>query len=461
MIQAEDLIEQNAISVPQEVEKNLWTANTTEDYEVETQINAVKVMAYSCECPAFVQEGTCAHIIATLLLVRKQVQAKKAAKALQKKSEKLDKKLTIKQLLEEIDNDELKQFIQSYASKDRNFSIALKVRFAGNIEFLDDKQKYLQLLDDAIRVARKKDQYLSHRGTQKLMKVAHELLHQLDTAFVQQHFTTALFIAQSIIEKFTPILRKTHPSSELLAMIEKAFGYLNNVAQAAIAPVLVENLWDYALTESSKITYRINEVVPYFYKLLILLAEQLHQEAELLAFFSDFSVQSAYTEKNYTRLLIAKITLLEKMNRSEEAQQLVTQNTNYPELLLYALQQAKKRNDMAQMKSLAELGLQANFSSFVHHQFVVVRLEIAQTENEQALILSLAENLILQTFEVTHFRLFKKAVIAHCAKDWPNAFQKLLDQLEIAPFSIAKRDFIAQLYAEEQQWEALLGYIKK
>jgi hypothetical protein len=464
LIQAEDLIEQNAISMPQEVEKNLWMASTTSGYEVEVQVSGAKVIAYSCECATFLRDGLCEHIVAALLLVRKQTQIQKALKQEQKKAEPIDKKLTIKQLLDQVDSNELKQFIQSYAAKDRNFGIALKVRFAGNVEFLDDKKKYLQLLDDAIRASRKKDQHLSYRGTQKLLKVANELLHQLETAFLQQHYTTAIFIAQSLIEKFTPILRKTNQHNELLLIVEAAFTHLSNIADAAISPALTKDLWNYALLESSKITYRINEIVPYFYKLLTLLAEKLGQEEALLSFFNDFSIQSAYSEKNYTRLLIAKMTLLEKMNLTTEAQAIVKQNINNPELLLHALHQAKQKGDIKQMKYLADLGLEANFLSFIHQHFVTIRLDIAQQENDLTLAASLARNLLIQTFDLAHFQIFKSITTQHNTQPivhWQNTFQQLLKDLETAPFSIAKRDFIAKIHAAEENWEDLFAYIIK
>lgn len=456
LVLGEQLVEQNAVLNLQEVEKHLWIATVDNQFEVEVKITPSKVTACSCECENFKQTGICEHLVGTFLVLRKTI-AKKTQVKKTKPTQKKKDKLTINSILKNADQAALHTFIQNYASKNKNFAIALKARFASVVEFSDNKEKYLQLLDAVIKQSRKKDRTLSFHGERKLMKVADELFQQAELALDQRHYVTVRLIAESVIEKFTPIIRKSYHPSNMVGLVKEAFQLLHKLLKAPVAPTVLEDLWEYAIKEVKKITYKINEITPHFYHLLIALAALLDREIWLIDFLQTLSFEASYSNKNHTQLLISRITLLEQNDRLEEAQALIKDNLHNPDLLLFALNQSKKKNNVVRMKYLADIGLNANFSNAIHRQIADIRLAIATEEADTPLQTTLARQLLLQTFDVDYFHTFKTA---HSG-DWTKAFTNLVEDAEKLPFSVGRRDFVATLYQEEGKHGELMNYIRR
>lgn len=458
LVQGEELFEQNAVRRMQMVEKNLWIAKVT-NLEVELKATSKRVEAVTCECANYKQKGMCEHIVAALFSLRKKVNEKPKntiSKSL-KKTKNTGNRLTTRSILKEIDEAALHRFVQDYAARDRNFALALKARFIGVVEFSDDKVKYVQILEDAIKAARKKDRNISYRGTQKLLKMSDELFQQADLAMVQSHYTSVAYIAQSIIEKFTSILRKADRAEELRKQIDYSFKLLQQLLEKSLPPDFLEQLWAYFKQEFTRITYRINEVVPQFYRLQKVLAEKLDKEEELLKLLTDFSLQMQYSDENYTRLLINRIGLLEKLGKEEEIDGIVKNNLRNPQLLLFVIRQAVKKQDWKQAKALTKKGLEQSQAKRTLAPLEEIMIRIAEQENDLDVLVKYTQSRLLATYQLQYFDKLKSAYEG----DWKKKLQALLQQIKSAPYSLAQRDLIASIYAIEKRYEELLEYVQK
>ena len=187
LLQAEELLDQQAVHQLYELEKHLWIAQV-DKREVEMQISPSKVKALSCDCPTFEAQGSCKHVLAGLLYLRRHLREEAEAAAAttpeRPKTQQAPHKLTIPKILENVEREELLDFIREFARTNRNFALALKARFAGSVLLSDDRQKYRQLLDAVISNARNKKDQLSFRATQKIIKVAAELIQQSEQSIL-------------------------------------------------------------------------------------------------------------------------------------------------------------------------------------------------------------------------------------------------------------------------------------
>ncbi|NJL74085.1 MAG: hypothetical protein HC892_02590 [Saprospiraceae bacterium] len=458
LVPGEQLFEEDKVRQLQESEKHLWLAEVATQFEVEVKISPSKVMDGSCDCKTFSEFGVCEHFVATLFALRKLLAQRKPSIPKKEEVQPPSDKFTTASILKQIDEAMLKEFVRQYAHRDRNFALALKTKFVGVVQVADNKEKYLHILDDAIKSSRKKNKSFSQRGEQKIIKITQDLLDQAEAAFSEAHFITVVWIAQAIVEKMTPIIRKMEYSAkETLSAIEQAFSILQRILERQPAPALLEELWEYTVQECQKITYRINEIIPLFYRFLTQLATHLNRRTEALQLLEQLSMQSPFTEKNYTRLQIARVAILEQLGRNTEAQKIIHNNLSHPDLLLYATLQATKREDWQEAKFLSDAGLQRLLPFNIKQQLEDVRLELAHREGDWVLQAQLSKQRLLETFEWHYFELFKKA--AH--HNWQDTLEELLIDIEKTGYSSAKRDFIAALYAEERKFEALLAYIQK
>ena len=171
--QAEQYLEQGAISPLKEVEKNLWSANVAAgaDYEVEVQLRGEKVIAYSCDCEQYGPKSVCAHLTAVFLQLRPLIRQRKEQKKEQKVALNSPKRLTTNIILQQVNPEDLKEFVRSFARTNRQFALALKARFASLVSEIDREEKYDQLLATAIKSVKRQGRGINQQGLKQLGKV--------------------------------------------------------------------------------------------------------------------------------------------------------------------------------------------------------------------------------------------------------------------------------------------------
>jgi tetratricopeptide (TPR) repeat protein len=459
LLRAEALLEADAVEDLHEIQRHLWVAKVQEagrHVETEVKISPSKVKAASCECVYFQQHSMCAHVAATLLALRRNIVKHNTQKP--DKQDNISKKLTVGAILEQVPHHDLITFVQQYARTNRTFALALKTRFATQMPDIDSKEKYIQLLDATINSARRPDRTFNRRGTGSIHKILLELNRQAEAQLLVGHFAEAVFIAQSIIEKTAPLLRKMQAQAEEIRQeVKTAFDTLRHVIAQQPPPSLREALWRYTLEESEKLTYRINQVDSYFFRLLLSLAEEDAQAEQLLVLFQERIRRYMYEKRDITPLVLQKLTLLENMKRDTDAEQLLQRYMQYPEVLLLAIQRAIEKSDFKQAKNLIFKALEKSPPKPLQDTLEENLLQIAQQEQNKTDIVQLAQTRLLHTFKVVYYELWRQFQSEQSAA----AVSELLQALQERPYAPEKHRLIALILQAEGRYEQLLQYLQQ
>ncbi|MBX2871009.1 MAG: hypothetical protein KTR30_02890, partial [Saprospiraceae bacterium] len=288
LIQGEELYIRDGVLAMEEIEQHLWSFKVIEDddarYEVEIQITPSKVKAYTCDCAQFQAEKNCPHIVASLLALRRRKSDEKKQKRKNKQQQsQSSRKLSIQQILDQLEREELIHIIKDFTRQNRAFALSLKARFAYKVPSVDSQKAYLQLVNSVIQMARRPDRTFNKRGAASIAKILEEMLEQMHLHLVQQQYAEVFILAQSILLKVPPILGKVQSDEALLnPPLEKVLKLLLQLIQASIPPALRERIWEFLIEEYVKIAYRNHGLDAYFHPILIRLAKEDEQEVLLL-----------------------------------------------------------------------------------------------------------------------------------------------------------------------------------
>lgn len=459
-LQGDQLVDYDKVLRLQEIERHLWIAEVEDSqlFEVEIKISPSKVLAYTCDCDRFQSEGICQHIVAVLIKIRRKKNVAREKKAAKPKRKSTHKKLTTNIILEQVSNEELQAFVRQYAKTNRSFAIALKTRFASNVSSLDSKEKFSQLLESAINHNRKPDRSISMRGSQKILKVLAELQAQIEDAIALEHYHEAISIAQSIIEKTSPIIKKLSHNREIISdNITEAFDAFNKIAQLNRAPALREAIWNYCLEESDKIIYRASNVDHYFFKILLQLSES-KEDGEILIQALEHQIAKYKKEQRpLSTILLTQINVLEKMGSKKDVKQLINDNLDQPDVLFFAIHQSLQKKDWKKAKLLAQEGMKMKSLKDERFKLEQILLQISRNEGNSKAIAKYARSIFLRTMEIGSYRLLKE----NFDQDWTEEYKKLVQQITALPFSERRRDIIASMHLEEDNQNALLEYLQK
>ncbi len=240
---AQDLIQAGAIRSLREVEKHFWVAAADTPggaLEVEVIITPHRIKAYTCECWSENRRLMCPHIAAVLLKIRQYLaqRQEERRKIREVRQEKALNRLTVPGVLEDVGHDDLLEFVKNYARRDRDFALALKTWFAGQVK--GHQNPFFLILDSAIPPPP-----LRATDRRRLRKTLDDLLAQLETAAKDGHLHRTAQIAEAIIEKTAPLLAKEadRPESELPHYCLVALQTLRQAPWQAGSPELQEALW--------------------------------------------------------------------------------------------------------------------------------------------------------------------------------------------------------------------------
>ncbi|MCB9351545.1 MAG: hypothetical protein H6573_29200 [Lewinellaceae bacterium] len=457
LIEGEQLLEAGAADNLFELEKHLWLA-TVEGCEVELKVSPSKVLAGTCECERFAAEGMCEHLAAVMMALRRQQQARKQKQEKAKKESLTPRKLTTGIVLDHVNLEELAEFVRDYAKANRNFAIALKARFASTVSEIGGKEKYMQLLDSSIKAVRKPDRSISMRGSQRLIKVLAELHLQAGQAIMERDFLEASFICQSIIEKVTPVLKKTQgKKQELNRDISRAFDNLHRLLEKGPAPTLLRSLWEYCLQEYNKLVYRSSGIDLQFFKLMVQLAHEPAQQKALLEKLQHYTEKYREEDRPIAPLMLIELSALERAGQPEEARRLMESNLMQPDVLLYAIQQAITKGQIPRVKALAITGLRFELPPEVKARLEEMMLQLAEQDDEPEEVNRYA---LLRFLDTQNFAYLEKARRS-AGSDWAQQVEDTLAHFQGLPYAPSRRNTIARILAEEGLHERLMDYAEQ
>jgi hypothetical protein len=446
-----------------EVDKGLWVARYSIEneglVESEIQLTGSKVKNATCDCVTFGKNLICPHISAALLGLRKHKTNEREGKLTLAKqriteSENTTIKLTIPNILKNIESPQLLEFIADYARSDKQFALALKTRFAGDLVTGDSEEYYKTLIDNTLKSIKNLKGKITPKGWQQFFTLIDELRQKAETHFKNGE----LQLSFTFVKKALPLVHRYSRSSDSpKPKLEKRqillLEILRGFSEVLVAPDLKVQLWDFYIQEyGQNIRHGFSDRLFDWINKHISTSQQADEMLQLID--NQLVVQRIFIEVK-DKLLTHKIQVLQKSGRVEEATHLILTSSQNPDVLTFAIKNAIEKEDWTLAKNLCLTGLNIFKSDDVTGAMLEeILLEIAQNEADTEGVLRYAESRLMKTNDVVYFQLLKKYRISD------SKIKKITQFLENQPYKLEKRDLLAAVYFEEKLYDNLIDMIK-
>jgi hypothetical protein len=429
-----------------EVDKSLWVAryNTETEglIESEIQLTGSKVKNATCDCSIFKKSLICPHIAAALLGLRKRKTNEREGKLSVAKQRSVESesnaiKLTIPNILKNIEPPQLIEFIADYARADKQFALALKTRFAGDLATGDSEDYYKTLIDNTLKSIKNPKGKITPKGWQQFFTLIDELRQKAEAHFKNGE----LQLSFTFVKKALPLVHRYSRSSDSpKPKLEKRqillLEILRGFSEVLVAPDLAAQLWDFYIQEyGQNVRHGFSDRLFDWINKHIRTAQQADEMLQLID--NQMIVQRIYVEVR-DKLLTHKIQVLQKSGRVEEASLLILKSAQNPDVLTFAIKNAVEKEDWVLAKNLCLNGLNIfksdNSTASILEEIL---LEIAQNESDTEGVLRYAESRLMKTYDFKYYKLLKKYQITD------SKIKSLTKSLENQPFKIERRDLIA------------------
>lgn len=237
-LKGEKLLEEEAVLEVLQLEKSLWSVMIRDNgvLEVEIQKPGTKKQKSTCECKTFAKENSCPHIAAALLHLR-NLEDERAAIKKKKEKDRLRKHFNVRTIMDTIDIEELKNYVKSYAQKDKTFGTMFKATFAKSIELADNSIKYESLLNSLIKPMSTERLKSSSADLRNALKVIDEFHAQLEDHISISNYEEAFTILETTLPKIHYIYSKYGLQNEkVVTYLAKFHDQINNFYVAELAP---------------------------------------------------------------------------------------------------------------------------------------------------------------------------------------------------------------------------------
>lgn len=240
--------QKGAVLYVDQSDDGVWKAEVdgSETYSVEITLDGRVVTESFCDCP--VESATCKHVVATLFALRDEL--KKQAKQ-PKTAAKKSKKLTIAELVQQVEANELRAFLTEYATTDKTFATKLQLHFAAKDDRIDVGKHYTELIKKLVREQSGRHGFIEYRATFKLAKEVDVLLATCTKLIGQQNFKDALTLGFVLLREMMTVLTESDDSAgNIGGSVSGAVDLLRDLALADdLAPPLRRQLFDELATE--------------------------------------------------------------------------------------------------------------------------------------------------------------------------------------------------------------------
>lgn len=466
----------NAVDDLTENPAGTWTAIVmgSEDYSVSVSLVGKEITGWECDCP-YEYGPICKHVVAVLYALADEygepqeaevVENTSPAKSIKSKkndstTQKAKSSSNIDSILKKLSNDELRNFVKTQLSKNREFRNAFNTFFADKQEG-DALPKYLKLVRNIANNALGRHGFIDYANARKLVAPLMELCAKAQQLLERDNITESLAISRAIIEKIPEIAMAMDDSDGGAGMLfEEAFENLDNIVLKA-PPLLKDELFNYCITEYPKKKYhdfgfedRFLDILPS----LVSTGDQEEQFFRLIDKHVEMEKKEDHSEYLIVQLLMSKISYLEKKDRSGEALAIIKENADLHDFRYMLIDKALKQKKYNEAKKLCEEGIEIaekkRYPGIVN-QFREKLLQIAELEKNITEILHWAEVLFYgNQHSMEYYRKLKKS---WPTDDWTIKCEEIINKIKSpqGQGNYSDANALANVFIEEGYLERLL-----
>lgn len=458
----------------EEVENGAWTATVigSEDYFVEIEFSK-RGTVKDCQCDCPYDGDLCKHVVAVLYAIRDEQTIKLNEK--QKTSTKRKTKLSFQGLLNKISTDELKAFILQYGKKSNSFKSDFELYFAEKDENFDIEKQVRDQIRKTIRTYSKR-QFIDYGSSGKLACELDKILMQGQHYLSKNNLLDASTLTMVYIQEVMPTITYADDSNGALGdVIDSGISLLSDIAVQA-PTVLKEKIAGYLNKELQKELYfdygNFGRDMTDLYAQLCLDIGKVDDFLD----FADVAIDKArlerydYRSSFFTEL---KASILQKANRTDEAQQLMEQQIHLPKVRKILVEKAIEDQRLEEAKKLLAEGIR--LAEEAEHPGTVrdweeTLLRIAEIEKDITMVRFFTEKFAFgRFFNSNYYRRWKST---YTSAEWADIIGDKIDSIrekvsrEVQGSYWKNEEYwllykLGPIYVEEQMFDRLLDLVKR
>lgn len=459
-----DYYENGYVQEPEEIADGMFQAivKGTDNYLVTVQIEEGNIIRHSCDCP-YDMGPACKHVIALLYYLQHKGFSTSTGKSTEEAQAKkrIPKRKTLSEQLDEIllavPEKDLRNFIKEKAINSPAFRNSFISSFA-HYNSQESVDIYKKRVNGILKKAGGRHGYIDYYSAGQVSKEVNDLLHVAQNHIEHCNYKSAVFICIAVMEKMTEALDFSDDSDGSIGdCIHNAYNMLFSFSREKIDEKNRKFLFNYCL---SAVKQRIYSGWDWHFDILDLASQLSNSKKEAMTIL-DLIENESFSEWEWEHAQWIQYTLLNQLNRKDEALQYLQANIGNPVFRREAISNAMKKEDYQTAITIARDGIEYDQKEKpgLAKEWYDWLLKIAQAQDDKEKIIEYARFLLIDSFrnDQDYYAVLKQTVPSG---EWVDIIESIVREI-IESSRWVPIDQLANIYIREQWWDRMLGLIRE
>ena len=461
LMRGREYYQEERVVALEQSDEGAWSAQVqgTERYQVHVEWNPEGEFFCQCSCP-YDRGPVCKHVIAVLYAIQDLGPDAASPHRIgfpESKSEQVE------EILEGLPRADLVKLLVELAAGDREIAFKIRARYG---EPAPDKATYLRMAREALRMGENRHRFISYWGAARAAEGLDALLSKGRDLLRRGDPGGAVPIAQAVLETTAQAYGSADDSMGVLSDSIAMALHLLQEAGCQLKGQERRALFDYCLQTALLEPYR---GYGWEWDLAGLAARWVagpEDRARLFAHLDAMAERRAVDGNDPVRRVAdydreraaeIKLSLIQRLDGAEAGWAFIKEHIHLDAFRRRWIEHLMARGDWAEIKALCAEALESHAAGWpgIRRFYLDTLLQVARREEDSEEILRLARTLLVSTGDMKYFVTIKGQFDD---EQWPEALGSLIEDLKA---SVGSRFVLAEIYAREGMWDALLEAAQK
>lgn len=428
----------------------------TDDYNVRLKIKNQIVIEHRCDCP-YDMGPVCKHIVAVIFYLKQdelQLNEPQVKTPRNKKTKSVNQQ--IKELLKAISYEELIEFVQENANKDRKFRNQFFASF-GHLSQDQSKAFYQKQIQSILKTATSRDGWIGWSEMKYVNKATQPFVENAEKYLENKIFENVFYISTALLEEMTEAFQYADDSNNDLGyFVESAMELLSNLAQEKLPKPLKEEMLAYCITSFKKELFKEWD---WHLGTLYIASDLVDKESDADIILN--CLETVTGKYEIERAQSFKLKLLKRFKEDNEVQKFVIDHISNPNIRTNEIEMAFKNKDFERVIQLSKDGIKCDEKDKpgLVKDWYNWLLKVAQDQNDAEKIIQYARVLLIDNNypEQDYYQILKQTIEK---EKWHPFLEKLIK--EITPKNRwTDTTLIRKIYIKEEWWDRLFLMLKQ
>ena len=428
----------------------------TEEYTVRLETKNNVIIEHNCDCP-YDMGPVCKHIVASIFYLKQdELNLNQQSISLTKKKKSKTVTQQLKEVLDKVSHQDLKEFIQEQSKMDKQFRNLFLSSFA-HLNESQSKEFYQQQIKSIVNSATDRHGFIGWHEMDYLEQGIDPIITIAGKQFESKNYINAIYICTALMEEMTEAIQFSDDSNGVIGgVIDNSYEMLYDIATKDISVDIKTELFKYCITAFEK---RLFDGWDWHTGVLEIAYELTNNEKEADIIIKCLDTVNGEYEKK--RAQSFKLKIISEYKDKKEVQKFIDKHITNSSIRNSEIEKAVKNKDFEKAIKLCKDGIkydEKDKPGLVKDWYNWL-LKIAQTQNNTSKIIEYARFLFIDDFhpEQDYYQLLKQEVE-------PNKWNDFLEEIikEITPKGGWKyNELVRKIFINEKRWDRLFLLLKQ